>query len=129
MLADYSKWLLSLKDDRVETVIDARKPMILYNMMRRRTDPDYAMSKDGVHFNQDGHRIIADKLLSSWGFDHRVKVDPELQKLVSKRQQLLRDAWLTHCGHKRPKTKVGLPLKEAQEKAAPIWEQIQARLK
>jgi lysophospholipase L1-like esterase len=129
VLADYTKWLLSLKDDRVERVIDARQPMIDYNAKRRRENPEYAMSKDGVHFNQDGHRIIADKLLASWGYDPKAKVDPELQKLASKRQLLLRDAWITHCGHKRPKTKVGLPLKEAQKKAASIWEQIQARLK
>ena len=129
MLADYTKWLLSLKDDRVERVIDARQPMIDYNAKRRRENPEYAMSKDGVHFNQDGHRIIADKLLASWGYNPKAKVDPELQKLASKRQLLLRDAWITHCGHKRPKTKVGLPLKEAQKEAASIWEQIQARLK
>ena len=129
VLADYSGWLLSLKDDRVEAVIDARQPMLDYIAKRRKKNPDYVMSGDGVHFNTEGHRIIADKLLASWGFDPAVKVDAELQKLVSQRQQLLRDAWLTHCGHKRPKTRVGLPLKEARAKAAPIWEQIQGRLK
>lgn len=129
VLADYSKWLMSLKDERVEAIIDARQPMLDYIAERRKENPDYVMSGDGVHFNAEGHRIIADKLLATWGFDPAVKVDPELQKLVAQRQQLLRDAWLTHCGHKRPKTKVGLPLKEAQEKAATIWKQIQAKLK
>lgn len=128
VLADYSKWLLSLKDERVEAVIDARRPMFDYIATRRKENPDYVMSGDGVHFDQEGHRIIADKLLATWGFDPAARVDAELQKLVAQRQQLLRDAWITHCGHKRPKTKEGLPLEEAQEKAARIWKQIQAKL-
>ena len=91
-----------------------------------------ACTSRGARLGARCHRhgaFLADKLLASWGYDPKAKVDPELQKLASKRQLLLRDAWITHCGHKRPKTKVGLPLKEAQKKAASIWEQIQARLK
>ena len=129
VLADYTRWLLALKDDRVELVIDARNPMIDYISERRNENPEYAMSNDGVHFNQEGHRIIAKQLLATWGFDPSVKVDPKLQNLVSERQQILRDAWLTHCGHKRPKTKSGLPLPIAQENAALIWERIQQFLK
>ncbi|MDA0345874.1 MAG: SGNH/GDSL hydrolase family protein [Verrucomicrobia bacterium] len=125
VLEDYSNWQLSLKDDRVEAVIDIRGPILKYIAEQRNSNPDYVMSNDGVHFNEDGHRIIANNLLNYWGFDSAVKVDPALQNLVSERQQLLRDAWLTHCGHKRPNTKTGFPLEEAQKKAAPIWEQIQ----
>ena len=129
VLADYSAWLLSLKDERVERVFDARQPMLDYIAKRRKTDPDYVMSGDGVHFNQEGHRIIADALLKAWGYDPTVMAAPELQKLVAQRQHLLRDAWITHCGHKRPKTKKGLPLAEAQNKAAEIWNKIQERVK
>ncbi|MDF1811486.1 MAG: SGNH/GDSL hydrolase family protein [Verrucomicrobiales bacterium] len=120
VLADYSNWLSALKDDRVDLVIDVRGPMVEYTETKRKENPDFVMSGDGVHFNQEGHRILAGKILTAWGFDPDVEVDPELQKLVSQRQILLRDAWLTHCGHKRPKTKQGLPLAEAQKKAAEI---------
>ena len=129
VLADYSKWLMSLKDDRVERIFDVRTPMLAYIAKRRKNDPDYVMSGDGVHFNQEGHRIIAAALLKDWGYDPSVKVDLKLQKFVAERQHLLRDAWVTHCGHKRPKTRKGLPLKEAQAKAAGIWEKIEEALK
>jgi len=128
VLADYSAWLLELKDKRVERVFDARQPMLDYIAKRRKSDPDYMMSGDGVHFNQEGHRIIADALLKAWGYDPSVTADAELQKLVAQRQHILRDAWITHCGHKRPKTKKGLPLEDAQKKAAEILGKIQAKL-
>ncbi len=128
VLADYTNWLLELKDRRVERVFDARQPMLDYIAKRRKSDPDYMMSGDGVHFNQEGHRIIADALLKAWGYDPTVKADPELQKLVAQRQHILRDAWITHCGHQRPRTKKGLPLEEVQKKAAEIWKKIEAKL-
>ncbi len=125
VLADYSAWLMTLKDDRVERIFDARQPMLDFIAKQRKKNPDYVMSGDGVHFNEEGHRIIADALLKAWGYDPKAQVDPELQKLVAERQHLLRDAWITHCGHKRPKTRKGLPLKEAQKKAAEIWKKIE----
>ncbi len=41
-------------------------------------------------------------------------------RLVVTRQNLLRDAWLTKTGHKRPGIKPGLPLPEAEAKAKEI---------
>jgi len=128
-LADYSQWLMSLKDERVERIFDVRTPMLDYIAKRRNKDPEYVMSGDGVHFNKEGHRIIADALLQAWGYDPSVKADPKLQELVAKRQHLLRDAWVTHCGHKRPNTRKGLPLTEAQAKAAVIRKEIEEMLK
>ena len=129
VLADYSKWLVGLDDPRVDLVIDVRTPMLEYIAEKRKEDPGYTMSGDGVHFNAEGHRVIADRLLEVLGFDPKIEVDPKLQKLVSQRQILLRDAWLTHCGHKRPKTRAGLPLEEAQTKAGEISWGIEVQLK
>ena len=47
-----------------------------------------------------------------------------LLKLIQQRQRLMRDAWLTDTGHKRPGMKKGLPLAEAQSKAAELEKQI-----
>ena len=126
VLADYTKWLNQLDDPRIDLIVDVRKPMLDYIAGRRQKNPDYTMSGDGVHFNQEGHRVIANQLLEAWGVNPKTAVDPELQKLVSQRQILLRDAWLTHCGHKRPMTKAGLPLQEAQAKAKELREKIKA---
>jgi hypothetical protein len=38
----------------------------------------------------------------------------------------LRDAWLTDTGHKRPGLGKGLPIQDAQVKAAVLEKQIQA---
>jgi hypothetical protein len=48
----------------------------------------------------------------------------EVGKLVAERQQLLGLAWLTAVGHKRPDTTKGLPLEEAQAKAAGLEKRI-----
>lgn len=128
VLADYSAWILSLQDDRITRIIDIRSPMLAYLNLKRQTEPDFVMSGDGVHFNEVGHSIIARALLREWGFDPDAAVDPEVQKLVSQRQTLLRDAWLSHCGYIRPNTRAGLPLEEAQAKAAELWTQIEGKL-
>lgn len=48
----------------------------------------------------------------------------ELGKLMIQRHQLLDLAWLDFVGHTRPQTPKGLPLEEAQKKAAPLTERI-----
>lgn len=48
----------------------------------------------------------------------------ELLKLVRQRERLLSSAWITAVGHKRPQTPTGLPLPEAQQKAAPLEQRI-----
>ncbi len=50
----------------------------------------------------------------------------ELLKLVAEKNAVLRDAWLSETGHKRPGMKAGLPLAEAEAKAAKLKEKIVA---
>ena len=52
----------------------------------------------------------------------------QLLKLTADRQAIMKDAWLTATGHKRP-MKAGLPLDEAKVKAAEIDAQIKALLR
>lgn len=49
-------------------------------------------------------------------------------RLVTEREELMRDAWLTTTGHMRPGLKPGLPLAEAEAKAQRIHAAIQALL-
>lgn len=49
-------------------------------------------------------------------------------KLIEERQTILKDAWLTAIGHKRPEMKIGLPLQEAQQKANEITLRLQSLL-
>lgn len=52
----------------------------------------------------------------------------QLVTLITTRQNILRDAWLTATKHNRPGLPVGLPLKEAQVKADELMLEIKAFL-
>jgi hypothetical protein len=76
--------------------------------------------------NGDGHRAIAAALLNGLGFDdfESTKVDGNLIGLVRARHRLLRDAWLSEVGHKRPGMKKGKPIVETQREAAELTKRI-----
>ena len=123
VITKFGQWVLTLKP-QVEMVLDLHAPLTKQVNETRRTNPDYTLVPDGVHPNAEGHRILARTILDAWCIDQAKPVNDKLQQLVNQRQSLLHDAWLSHVGHKRPGTKAGLPLKEAQAKAAAIGEKI-----
>ena len=102
-------------------------------------DPRYTFSGDGVHPNATGHEVMAQALLRGLGvsgeslageFDQYNAPDSkraQIFALVHRRQRILTDAWLTATGHQRPMSP-GLPLDEAQQKAALLTEQIRERI-
>jgi pimeloyl-ACP methyl ester carboxylesterase len=90
-----------------------------------------------VHPNAEGHWVIAQPLLTSWGVKQDYSVEDfvgpagrlhQLYQKVSARQKVLKAAWLSECGHKRPGVEPGLPLAEAEAKAAEITEEINTLL-
>lgn len=124
VMATYAKWVLTQRDE-VDAVVDIRTPFVEYFQRRRLEDPDYSMSRDGVHFNDDGHRLIAEALLKSWGVNV-VEVPESLRKQVKQAQMMLRDSSLSHVGHLRPGIKPGLPWAEAQQKAEDLLSSIKS---
>jgi hypothetical protein len=72
--------------------------------------------------------VLAAAILKAWGLRNELKPEPGLMKLVTQRQKLLHDAWLSEVGHKRPGVKQGLPVREAQESARDYEIQIKARV-
>ena len=48
----------------------------------------------------------------------------EILKLIGERQAMMKDAWLSATGHKRPGMNKGLPLDQAQAKAAELDKKI-----
>ena len=123
VLAKYSQWVMT-QADQVDLAIDLHTPFSETVAEKRKSEPNYTMSGDGVHFNSDGHKIIASEILTALGHKVDFEINQKRLSLVQSRQVLLRDAWITHCGHKRPKTKKGKPLKEALEEARDMDEQI-----
>jgi len=125
VLDRYAQWIRQ-QADRVDVLVDLRTPVLQYVARRRRDDPEFSMSPDGVHLNREGHRVLADAILKAWGYSKPRSQDQALLELVEQREVLLRDAWLTHVGHKRPGVKAGLPLPQAQSQAAKLNSKIDA---
>jgi hypothetical protein len=100
----------------------------------------FALAPDGVHPGDAGHWIMAKQILLYLGETSVAKAPSinaalgsipngeKILELVEQRQTMMKDAWLTATGHKRPGMNVGLPLAEAQAKAAEIKKQIRELL-
>ena len=123
VIQKYGKWILEQKD-RVEMVVDVYSPSIEFWTEQRKTDPAFTVAADGVHCNSTGHRTLAEAILKAWGITNWVETPGELTQLSNRQGAVLHDAWVSHIGHKRPATGAGLPLPEAEAKAAEIEKQL-----
>ncbi|MDB5015080.1 MAG: hypothetical protein JWQ25_3282 [Daejeonella sp.] len=145
VLDRYSDWLLGQKKAAKWEVADIHYPMKKYLEAHRKIDKSFAISgfslaSDGIHPGDVGHWIMAKELLLYLG-EKKIASAPdviaslnhpqkqEILKLVSQKQAIMKDAWLTAAGHKRPGMNVGLPLPEAQAKAAEIEAKIDELIK
>jgi len=133
VLARYAEWIMQRgKQDDVVAAIDIHTPINQYLADQRKDDPSFTISGDGVHPNGDGHRMFAKALLQAMGYDNvdlsEQAIDPAVKKLVTKRHTLLRNAWLSEVGHKRPGIKEGKPIKEAQQQADELTKQIRQQV-
>ncbi len=135
----YSHWLVGQRKAGWD-VVDSHAPMNRYLAEQRAKDPKFFLAGDGVHCNETGHWLIAKAILTHLGAND-VANAPDAKallaahpngeaalKLVQQRQRMLKDAWLTECKHLRPGMKTGLPLAEAQAKAAELDKQIRETL-
>ena len=127
VLKRYAAWIMEQRG-RVDLVIDLHTPVNAYVAKKRKSDPDFTMSPDGVHVNGEGHRVLARAILAALGIEEHAS-DAALANLVEQRQRLLHDAWLSYVGHKRPGMKPGLPLDEAKAAAEKLDKQISSLLK
>jgi len=129
VLARYSEWILSLEGESgVAGVIDVRKPMLEFVKEQRKSNPQFTVSKDGVHFDEHAHWILAKTVLKAWGEADPVRPEDAFLKKVDQRQTLLRDSWLEHIGHKRPMKKKGKPIGDAKREAANLMKEIQKQI-
>jgi outer membrane protein assembly factor BamB len=134
-LGRYADWLLAQRAAGWE-VVDVQGPMQRFLTEQRRRDTNFFLAADGVHCGETGQWLIAQQLLLHLGArDAADAADAtalvaghprgaDILKLVQQKQRLLKDAWLTDVGHLRPGMNRGLPLAEAQSRAAEIESQI-----
>ena len=109
-------------------MIDVHGPMNRALSERRTVNPEFRFASDGVHCDAAGHWIFTRELLrtlkqptDNFTADAR---HTELLALVRKRGRILTDAWLNEIGHQRPGMAKGLPLDEAQSRAAELETKI-----
>ena len=120
VMARYANHVLQ-QEDRVEAVIDVRTAIQDALQQKRRQEPDYAMSSDGVHINQDGHAELARAIAAACNLPSVDLTTPAARQAfqaADQRQQILHRAWLSRVGHQRPGMEAGLPLIDAYQRAA-----------
>lgn len=135
VLDRYTAWLLDRRADGWR-VLDLHGPMNAFIEAQRKTNPDFVFARDGVHANADGHALLAAQLLAglapaeaAWWEKYRARIsaDPrgaEVRALIRQRGRLRCDAWLGDIGHLRPGMAKGLPVAEAEARAAEIEQKI-----
>ena len=139
VLDNYSAWLISQRTNGWR-VIDIHDPMKRLLAEEREKNPAFSFARnDGIHPDAFGHWVMAQAILMSLGATDvatdtnaaamigTVPHGAEIFTLIQQQQAIMKDAWLTAIGSKRP-MKPGLPLAEAQTNAAEIETQIQKLL-
>lgn len=146
VLDNYAEWLMRQKTAAKWEVADLHYPMKNFLEAHQKVDAEFniagfAFAEDGVHPNEVGHWLMAKSVLLYLGEKDVVKaadvkaaisLNPngeKILKLVAERQSMMKDAWLTAAGHRRPGIKPGLPFSEAQTKAGELETQIRELLK
>lgn len=134
----YSEWLLTQQSAAQWNVVDIHSAMKTYLENHIQKDSSFALAKDGVHPGETGHWLLSKEILLYLGEKNisdaesitdslvKVKNADEILLLISQRQLIMKDAWLTSTGHQRPGMKTGLPLREAKKKAKQIQKEINA---
>jgi lysophospholipase L1-like esterase len=141
VLDRYSQWLVGQQSAGWD-VVDVHTPMNRLLAAGRAADPQFKLAADGVHMGAEGHWLMARMILMHWGEPARlsqatsvetwfaaVPHGAEVLKLAGERQRLLRDAWLSAVGHKRPGVRPGLPLDEAEQQAGKLDQQLRELVK
>lgn len=137
VLRRYSDWLLAQREARDWQVVDVHGPMVQALDAGIAHDPNFTLTRDGVHPLEYGHWLMARMVLQHLGSEDldgvesasaMAAVHPEGERilnLVRRRSDMMRDAWLTAIGHQRPMPP-GLPLAEALELAGEVGGEISA---
>ncbi len=130
VLARYSAWLVEQGKANGWRVVDAHTAMAAALAEARKDNPKFTFAGDGVHANEQGHRVLAGAVIKGLGqsFDPS-SVPAELRKLIRQRGRILLDAYLATAGHKRPGMAKGMPLDAALAKAAELDAGIRAAVK
>jgi len=140
VLEKYAAWLVSQREKGWH-VIDLNTHMTKALEKQRDTKPTFTYQKDAVHPNAEGHWVMTQPILAYFGDKEAAesnninevlalhKLPASIAGLTTNRSNILRNAYLTHTGHKRPGVPKGLPLDEAKKEAKKLTTQIKSLYK
>jgi len=127
VMKKYADWVKTL-DSKVDALIDIRSPIVEFQNEKRKANPDFTMSGDGVHFNDQCHRLIAAAIVKTIRPDTKnIQFDDKFVSVASKKMAILRDAWLTKSKHKRPGIRAGLPIDQANAAVAKLLLELETK--
>ena len=130
----YSRWLLDQLTNGWR-VIDLHFPMQQTLAAERAKRPAFAFAKDGIHPDEAGHWLMAKEILKGLGATDLAGMESpvglfqdaatgqRILPLLNQKLSVMKDAWLTEIGHKRPMP-AGLPMAEATKRAGELEKQI-----
>ena len=123
VIRKYADWLASQRR-LADLVVDVHTPVVSYIADKRKENPMFVMSPDGVHVNLEGHRVIARSVVEGLGLEWDPTPDAKLFARLESRRALMHAAWLSYVRHKRPGIQPGLPIGEARSSAAELEKTI-----
>ncbi len=134
VLGAYAKWLVSLRQQGWN-VVDLHSVMTAEILNRRKADDKFSMQPDAVHPSKEGHWCIAKHLILGLGGKmaddssaeamlKAANLPADIQGLMQKRVEVIRNAYVAAAGHKRPGVAAGLPIDQAWAKADEISAEI-----
>lgn len=91
-LAQYSRWLITLKEKNV-FVVDLHSAMTEHLQKRRSAQVSFSFQRDGIHPDETGHWLIAQTLLLAWKVplgETEVQIDSARDKVIAGRATNLR---------------------------------------
>ena len=116
-----AEWLITQRK-RGWKVTDMRSRLKTAIAARKTDEPGFVFANDGVHPGAEGHSLMAQAalvdLLPLLEIKPSAPPPPKAVDILRRRSDLLKFAWLSHTKHQRPGVPAGLPLEEAEKKAA-----------
>ncbi len=117
VLEQQAAWCLS-NELHATAVIDIRTLLKEHKQQRLAADPTFAYSKDGVHFGDEAHGLIAKQILTALHAPTElIEQEPTAAELSAsvERTKILRDAYLSATGKNRPGLPAGVPVWMAEQ--------------
>lgn len=121
VLEAYGAWLVEQRKQGW-LVVDIRPNLRQSVSEAKKADPKFVYAKDGIHPGEEGHLFIARAAWPQLAAMMRWKAAVPFAegarfKTLRQSMEVLRNAWLSHVGHKRPGVAGGMPLDQAEARS------------